>query len=161
MWCCYVKGQSEPRVWCLIWMPKDGGAYRKAGHMQGMVLEVIKQILTQIDQSFFQVLLPLHNLNRFRCPFRRIGVLIPMFSFTSVSEITTDSYQYVLKITISSLPNPRFSSLYNIINQAAQIQQISTESDSGAVWYAEKIYTASYKNLFVFLQSTGPIIGIC
>ena len=51
-----------------------------------------------------------------------------------------------------------------IINQAAQILQISSKSDSGTVKYAEKICTAgAIRICFVFcfvFQSTVPIIGI-
>ena len=56
---------------------------------------------------------------------------------------------------------PRLDSAACIINPVAQIQQISSKSDSGDVRHAEKnLYCMSYKN-FVFLwQSTGLIIGI-
>ena len=55
---------------------------------------------------------------------------------------------------------PYLDSAVYIIYEAAQIQQISSKSDSGDVRHAEKsLLCSSYKNLF-FWQSTGPILGI-
>ena len=69
--------------------------------------------------------------------------------FQSLSR-TPLSKQY-----LSSTPYPRAY----IINQADQIQQICTKSDSRDVKHAEKIYTAGvHKNLF-FGNLQGRFIG--